>query len=199
MLNPFFFSWCKCQHKFILLCFAVSFTLCIFFRAALIKMFTPYGKILSEEFLWHTRGPKRGKPRGFAFIQFSTKEVSCMLLWLLYQGKLLISTFKVSMQEAKLAKEKMHGRLACGRPLVVRLASEKYLDEAAQDSSTALGEAKKAGLTGSTLGQTSRSAKIAAIKNKLRALEEGGPSVKKQKQADSDSCKDSLDHSQDKG
>ncbi|KAJ6766731.1 RNA-BINDING PROTEIN 18-RELATED [Salix purpurea] len=103
------------------------------------------------------------------------------------------------MQEAKLAKEKMHGRLACGRPLVVRLASEKYLDEAAQDSSTALGEAKKAGLTGSTLGQTSRSAKIAAIKNKLRALEEEGPSVKKQKQADSDSCKDSLDHSQGKG
>ncbi|KAH8511484.1 hypothetical protein H0E87_008885 [Populus deltoides] len=143
-------------------------------EAVLIKMFTPYGKILSEEFLWHTRGPKRGEPRGFAFIQFSTKE------------------------EAKLAKEKMHGRLACGRPLVVRLASEKYVDEAAQDSSTALGEAKKAGLTGSTLGQTSRSAKIAAIKNKLRALEEGGPSVKKQKQADSDSCKDSLDHSQER-
>lgn len=43
-------------------------------EAALIKMFTPYGKILSEEFLWHTRGPKRGEPRGFAFIQFSTKE-----------------------------------------------------------------------------------------------------------------------------
>lgn len=43
-------------------------------EAVLIKMFTPYGKILSEEFLWHTRGPKRGEPRGFAFIQFSTKE-----------------------------------------------------------------------------------------------------------------------------
>ncbi|KAF9683827.1 hypothetical protein SADUNF_Sadunf04G0054600 [Salix dunnii] len=144
-------------------------------EAALIKMFTPYGKILSEEFLWHTRGPKRGEPRGFAFIQFSTKE------------------------EAKLAKEKMHGRLACGRPLVVRLASEKYLEEAGQDSSKALGEAKKAGPTGSTLGQTSRSAKIAAIKNKLRDLEEEGPSVKKQKQAYSDSFKGSLDHSQGKG
>ncbi|CAK7338857.1 unnamed protein product [Dovyalis caffra] len=144
-------------------------------EAALIKMFSPYGKILFEDFLWHTRGPKRGEPRGFAFIQFSTKE------------------------EAKLAKEKMHGRLACGRPLVVRLASEKYLEESAQDSSRAPGEAKKTGLTGSTLGQTSRSAKIAAIKNKLRALEEEGPSVKKQKQVDGDSCKDSLDHSQGKG
>lgn len=48
-------------------------------RAALIKMFSPYGKIVAEDFLWHTRGPKRGEPRGFAFIQFSTKEVSCLL------------------------------------------------------------------------------------------------------------------------
>lgn len=43
-------------------------------EAALIKMFSPYGKIVSEDFLWHTRGPKRGEPRGFAFIQYSTKE-----------------------------------------------------------------------------------------------------------------------------
>lgn len=49
-------------------------------RAALIKMFSPYGKIISEDFLWHTRGPKRGEPRGFAFIQYSTKEVSCLLI-----------------------------------------------------------------------------------------------------------------------
>ncbi|KAJ0968928.1 hypothetical protein J5N97_021805 [Dioscorea zingiberensis] len=39
-----------------------------------IKMFTPFGKIISEEFLWHTRGPKRGEPRGYVFIQYSTKE-----------------------------------------------------------------------------------------------------------------------------
>lgn len=49
---------------------------CSFLRAALIKMFSPYGKIVSEDFLWHTRGPKRGVPRGFAFIEYSTKEVS---------------------------------------------------------------------------------------------------------------------------
>ncbi|MCI39323.1 putative RNA-binding protein 18-like, partial [Trifolium medium] len=45
-----------------------------FSRAALLKMFNPYGKIVSEDFLWHTRGPKRGEPRGFAFVQYSTKE-----------------------------------------------------------------------------------------------------------------------------
>lgn len=35
------------------------------------------------------------------------------------------------MPEAKLAKEKMYGRMACGRPFVVCLASEKYMIEGA--------------------------------------------------------------------
>lgn len=43
-------------------------------EATLIKMFSPFGKIISEDFLWHTRGPKRGEPRGFAFIEYSSKE-----------------------------------------------------------------------------------------------------------------------------
>ncbi|MBA0559353.1 hypothetical protein Golob_016319 [Gossypium lobatum] len=121
-------------------------------------MFSPYGKIISEDFLWHTRGPKRGEPRGFAFIQYSTKE------------------------EAKLAKEKMHGRLACGRPLMVRLASEKYLEEAAaQNSSKAGCKTIKSGTTSTISGQVSRSAKIAAIKNKLKALDEERDGAKKPK------------------
>lgn len=81
------------------------------------------------------------------------------------------------MQEAKLAKEKMHGRLAGGRPLVVRLASEKYMMETAENSLKAVGEANKSSGT----GQLNRNAKIAAIKNKLKVLEEGGNSAKKQK------------------
>ncbi|KAF7827297.1 putative RNA-binding protein 18 isoform X1 [Senna tora] len=128
-------------------------------EATLIKMFSPFGKIVSEDFLLHTRGPKRGEPRGFAFIQYSSKE------------------------EAELAKEKMHGRLACGRPLVVRLASEKYLFETADNSSKAV-EGKKMHLSGGGLGQTSRSAKIAAIKSKLKSLEEESSRSKKQKLTD---------------
>lgn len=88
------------------------------------------------------------------------------------------------MQEARLAKEKMHGRLACGRPLVVRLASEKYMVESAEHSSKGVSEACKASASGSGSGQLSRSAKIAAIKNKLKALEEEGSSAKKQKHED---------------
>jgi hypothetical protein len=89
------------------------------------------------------------------------------------------------MQEAILAKEKMHGKLACGRPLVVRLASERYALETPASSTKAVGEGHKLHLTGGGTGQTSRGAKIAAIKNKLKSLEEDNSRSKKQKQSDS--------------
>ncbi|KAM7252143.1 hypothetical protein ACFE04_024026 [Oxalis oulophora] len=127
-------------------------------EAALIKMFSPYGRVVSEDFLWHTCGQKRGEPRGYAFIQFSTRE------------------------EAELAKEKMHGRLACKRPLVVRFSGEKCLKENTQNTSKAVKEPKKIGVSSSSSGQNSRNAKIAAIKNKLKDLgEEASCVVKKQK------------------
>ncbi|KAJ8427957.1 hypothetical protein Cgig2_023252 [Carnegiea gigantea] len=130
-------------------------------EATLIKMFSPFGKIESEDFLLHTRGPKRGEPRGFAFVQYSTKE------------------------EARLAKEKMHGKLACGRPLVVRLASEKSAVETAENSARTSGVTNRSTSSSSSSVQMSRSAKIAAIKNKLKALEEDGSRAKKPKQLDS--------------
>ncbi|KAL6581493.1 hypothetical protein OROMI_007416 [Orobanche minor] len=135
-------------------------------EAALIKMFSPFGKIISEDFLWHTRGPKRGEPRGYAFIQFSTKE------------------------EAIRAKVKMHGRMACGRPLVVRLASEKFPVVELPNSSRSI-STSKSGLSGGGCGHISRSSKIAAIKNKLKAMDEEGhhKNSKKQKQTDM-SCVD---------
>lgn len=77
----------------------------------------------------------------------------------------------------------MHGRLACGRPLVVRLASEKYMEEFAQSNSArSAREVSKTGLIGNSSGQMNRSAKIAAIKNKLKALEEESCGSKRQKQ-----------------
>lgn len=119
-----------------------------------------------------------------------------LLLIIFFFKQFLISTIKVSTQEAKLAKEKMHGKLACGRPLVVRLASEKYLVETAEKSCKGAGESNKTSLSGSSSGQMNRSAKIAAIKNKLKALgEESSSSAKKQKLAESISCTESLDNS----
>ncbi|XP_016481877.1 uncharacterized protein LOC107802813 [Nicotiana tabacum] len=129
-------------------------------EAALIKMFSPYGKIVAEDFLWHIRGPKRGEPRDYAFVQFSTKE------------------------EAVLAKDKMHEKLVCGRPLVVRLASEKYFMKEAESSFGAGGETSKSNFVAGSSAQMSKTAKIAAIKNKLKAMEEENQNSKRPKIAD---------------
>ncbi|XP_047328791.1 probable RNA-binding protein 18 [Impatiens glandulifera] len=137
-------------------------------EATLIKMFSPFGKIVAEDFLLHTRGPKRGEPRGFAFIQFSNRE------------------------EAKLAKVKMNGRLVCGRPLIVRLESEKHQAEMTHNSGAVFGCENGSGLGGSSSGQVSRSAKIAAIKNKLKTMEGESESVKKKQKQSQMTCS-SLD------
>lgn len=89
------------------------------------------------------------------------------------------------MQEAKLAKEKMHGKLASGRPLVVRFASDKCLLETTKNSSKVTGEGHRIHHTDNGMGQTSRCAKIAAIKNKLKSIEEESSRPKKQKRSDS--------------
>ncbi|XP_020585709.1 probable RNA-binding protein 18 [Phalaenopsis equestris] len=126
-------------------------------EANVIKMFSPFGKIISEDFLWHTRGPKKGEPRGYAFIQYGSKE------------------------EAQLAKTEMNGKLAYGRPLVVRYADEKYHSDTKDLPKTAFNLKKSCFASGSGTCQTSRSAKIAAIKNKLKTLEQEGCSSKKLK------------------
>ncbi|KAK8965205.1 Serine/arginine-rich splicing factor RSZ21 [Platanthera guangdongensis] len=125
-------------------------------EANVIKMFSPYGKIISEDFLWHTQGPKKGEPRGYAFIQYETKE------------------------EAQMARTEMNGKMAFGRSLVVRYACEKYFMDA-KDRGKCPFDLKNPCSLGSGMGQTSRIAKIAAIKNKLKALEQEGCGAKKLK------------------
>ena len=45
-------------------------------RYALIKIFSKYGKIAKLDFLFHKTGIMKGKPRGYAFVEFGSKEVS---------------------------------------------------------------------------------------------------------------------------
>lgn len=88
------------------------------------------------------------------------------------------------MQEAQLAKTEMNGRLAYGRPLVVRYASEKYLMDAKDPAKSTFDLKKPCFSSGSGTGQMSRSSKITAIKNKLKALEQEGCSFKKSKRTE---------------
>lgn len=77
-----------------------------------------------------------------------------------------------------MAKEKMNGKLVRGRPVVVHLASEKcFLDSS--NPQRALKDKKLAGGSGSKSALTDRAAKISAIKNKLKSLENEGCSTKR--------------------
>ncbi|PWN51958.1 hypothetical protein IE53DRAFT_367629 [Violaceomyces palustris] len=42
----------------------------------LVQTFSRYGKIAKLDFLFHKAGPQRGQPRGYAFLEYSKKEVS---------------------------------------------------------------------------------------------------------------------------
>lgn len=41
----------------------------------LIQLCSKHGKIAKLDYLFHKSGPAKGKPRGYAFIEYSTKEV----------------------------------------------------------------------------------------------------------------------------
>lgn len=42
----------------------------------LIQVFQKYGKITKLDYMFHKTGVLKGKPRGYAFIEFSNKDVS---------------------------------------------------------------------------------------------------------------------------
>ncbi|CAM9480351.1 unnamed protein product [Pylaiella littoralis] len=65
-------------------------------EAVIIKLFTPFGKVVREQFCYHMVGPRRGEPRGFCFVEYSNCE------------------------DAAKAIRALHGRKLYGRPLRVR-------------------------------------------------------------------------------
>ncbi|ORY33463.1 hypothetical protein BCR39DRAFT_520229 [Naematelia encephala] len=66
---------------------------------ALLQVFQKYGKITKLDFMFHKSGVLKGKPRGYAFIEFSNKD------------------------DALKAMVKLHDRLLRGRNLVVTYAN----------------------------------------------------------------------------
>lgn len=67
---------------------------------SLLKLLIPFGTVIALDFLFHTSGPKKGTPRGYAFVRFSKAE------------------------EAQKAKDKLEGKLARGRRLIVGYAHQ---------------------------------------------------------------------------
>ncbi|EJT47973.1 single-stranded nucleic acid binding protein [Trichosporon asahii var. asahii CBS 8904] len=55
----------------------------------LLQVFGKYGKITRLDVMYHKTGPQKGKPRGYAFVEFSNKDLHDRLL----RGKKLIVTY----------------------------------------------------------------------------------------------------------
>jgi len=121
----------------------------------IVKLFTPYGKIVREEFLWHTHGARRGEPRGYCFVEYSARV------------------------EAENAIRALNRKDLLGRPLVVRFVEDRNEEiERERRSSPKPRPAKRPyeeerGRTYPTapLAGHSTEAKIAALQCKLKTMQ----------------------------
>ncbi|TDL22497.1 hypothetical protein BD410DRAFT_698925, partial [Rickenella mellea] len=64
---------------------------------AFLKVFSKYGKISRMDFLFHKSGPSKGKPRGYAFVEYADKDDANKALVnahdKLLRGRKLVVTF----------------------------------------------------------------------------------------------------------
>lgn len=126
----------------------------------LVKLLEKFGKVKQFDFLFHKSGPLEGQPRGYCFVNFTTRE------------------------EAERAIQHLNGKLALSKKLVVRWAHaqrfESFRNEKSMPSS--LEPSSSGGADSLSANNLSTSAKIRAIEAKLQMMEEnpdsdcGGPS-----------------------
>ncbi|KAG1787585.1 uncharacterized protein HD556DRAFT_1408412 [Suillus plorans] len=121
---------------------------------ALLQIFTKFGKVSKLDFLFHKTGPNKGKPRGYAFIQYLHES------------------------DAQTALENINGRLLRGRKLAVTFAYQAPLEQ--PSGSRQVGRARRIDARPTTLsmiksGIHTRSEgtdnKIATMEAKLRQME----------------------------
>ncbi|GAA5984722.1 hypothetical protein JCM10908_003474 [Rhodotorula pacifica] len=126
---------------------------------ALMQACSRYGKITKLDYLFHKAGPQKGKPRGYAFVEYDTN------------------------QEANRALAALSDKLFRGRKMVVSFASEQ------QQESTSFGARKPRGpapseaskptaislLKGSGVSAAPVNRKIAALEAKLAAMRQSNP------------------------
>ncbi|BGP57784.1 hypothetical protein JCM8202_002437 [Rhodotorula sphaerocarpa] len=122
---------------------------------ALMQACARYGKITKLDYLFHKTGPQKGKPRGYAFVEYDTN------------------------QEANRALAALSDKLFRGRKMVVSFASEQQQQEATplglrKPRGPASGEPSKPTaislLKGSGVSSAPTNRKIAALEAKLAAM-----------------------------
>ncbi|TKA52308.1 hypothetical protein B0A53_04776 [Rhodotorula sp. CCFEE 5036] len=119
-----------------------------------------YGKIKKLDYLFHKAGPQKGKPRGYAFVEYDTN------------------------QEANRALAALSDRLLRGRKMVVSFASEQQQQESSSSRtwkprgpppSEASRPTAISLLKGSGVATAPVNRKIAALEAKLAAMRQSNP------------------------
>jgi len=123
----------------------------------LLQIFSKCGKISRLDYLFHKAGPSKGKPRGYAFVEFSAPE------------------------DATKALAALHDRVVRGRKLVVTFATQTpYPESSSMSSSSRTGSRRHASdasrPTALSLIKTharpeNTNAKIAALEAKLKQMQ----------------------------
>ncbi|KAG7498908.1 putative RNA-binding protein 18 isoform X2 [Solea senegalensis] len=118
----------------------------------LVKLLEKFGKVKQFDFLFHKSGPLEGQPRGYCFVNFTTRE------------------------EAERAIQCLNGKLALSKKLVVRWAHAQRFEGFRNDKTmppslepSCSGAAEDGPISANHL---STSAKIRAIEAKLQMMEE---------------------------
>ncbi|KZO94371.1 RNA-binding domain-containing protein [Calocera viscosa TUFC12733] len=119
----------------------------------LIKAFERFGKITSLDFLFHKAGPQKGKPRGYAFIEYSNKD------------------------EALKAMITMHDKLVRGRNLVVTFAHQAPpVDDPGRLGKRKTDTGRPTALSlMKNKGKLKTNDKIAALERKLAQMQKDSP------------------------
>jgi RNA recognition motif. (a.k.a. RRM, RBD, or RNP domain) len=60
-------------------------------------VFSKFGKVTKLDFLFHKTGLLKGKPRGYAFVEYGNKDVSSFVYPLLGGGDHDADTFAISL------------------------------------------------------------------------------------------------------
>ncbi|CCM01052.1 uncharacterized protein FIBRA_03100 [Fibroporia radiculosa] len=166
----------------------------------LLQVFTKFGKVSKLDFLFHKSGPMRGKPRGYAFVEFSDPDVSwfhppapavahpgflCMTPTTMRPPNIAPSSDPG--MDAKRALVTVNDKLLRGRKLVVTHAHQAPLDSGSAYGSGArykrsVTEAGKpttlSMLKSASAGRSDATeAKIAKMEAKLRQMEQSSSGI----------------------
>lgn len=137
----------------------------------LLKLVKPFGKIKKFDFMWHRMGMQMGRPRGYAFVQFATR------------------------QDAKCARDSLAGKVIEGKALTVRFCrAEVGADNEYLRISTLNPEE---GNADGVLGKESVIDEVAAIREKLAELRRarGGKSYRASTVLKRKKDEDEVEHS----